>query len=102
MDRNPKVLYKGLVVGIIVLFIGLAVQPAIAQPEIIDFKPKNIDMEELTAKINEKFTTDNNWTYPLLKIFLYIISIIVVYLVCVPLEILFVIYLVIVKILSGY
>jgi hypothetical protein len=99
MDRNPKVLYKGLVVGIIVLFIGLAVQPAIAQPEIIDFKPKNIDMEELTAKINEKFTTDNNWTFPFLKIFLYIIFI---YLVCVPLEILFVIYLVIVKILSGY
>jgi len=99
---KQRTICKTLTVAVILLFLGVSVQPAIAQPEKIDFKYKNIDIEELTAKINEKFTTDNNWTYPLLKIFLYIISIIAVYLVCVPLEILFVIYLVIVKILSGY
>jgi parallel beta-helix repeat protein len=30
MDRNPAVLYKTLVVGVIILFIGLGVQPTIA------------------------------------------------------------------------
>ena len=99
---KQRTIFKALAVAVIILFLGLAIQPSVAQPDIIDFKPKNIDTEELTAKINEKFTTDYNWTYPLLKICLYIISIIAVYLVCVPLEILFVIYLVIVKILSGY
>jgi hypothetical protein len=45
MDRNPAWLYKTLVVGVIVLFIGLGVQPAIATVEpktdIIDFEPKD-------------------------------------------------------------
>ena len=46
-------LYKTLVVGVIVLFIGMGVQPVVAQPDILDFKPENMDKEELTAKINE-------------------------------------------------
>jgi hypothetical protein len=30
MDRNPALLYKTLVVGVIILFVGLGLQPAIA------------------------------------------------------------------------
>ena len=45
MERNPVLLYKALVVGVILLFIGMGVQPAIAtvQPEeeIIDVEPKD-------------------------------------------------------------
>ena len=46
-------LYKMLVVGVIVLFIGMVVQPAIAQPDILDFKPENMYKDELTAKVNK-------------------------------------------------
>jgi hypothetical protein len=55
MWKNPTWLYKSLVIGFIVLFIGVGVQPAVAkiQPYIIDFKPENMDKEELTAIINE-------------------------------------------------
>ena len=42
-----------IIVGITILFLGVGIQPAIAQPDIIDFKPENIDKEELTAKIDE-------------------------------------------------
>jgi hypothetical protein len=31
----------------------MGVQPAIAQSDIVDFKPDNMDRKELTAKINE-------------------------------------------------
>ena len=48
-------LYKSLVIGVIILFLGIGVQPAVAnvKPEIIDFDLKNTDKEELIAKINE-------------------------------------------------
>jgi len=46
---------KTIVIVIISLYIGIAVQPSIAkeQPEIFDFKPNYIDKEELIEKINE-------------------------------------------------
>jgi hypothetical protein len=44
---------KILIIGIILLFLGVGIQPVIAQPDFTDFIPDNIDKEELTAKINE-------------------------------------------------
>jgi hypothetical protein len=44
MDKKPNVLYYSLVVGVTILFIGLAVQPSIAtvqSEEIIDEEPKD-------------------------------------------------------------
>ena len=43
MDKKPIVLYKTLVVGIILLFIGVAVQPSVAtvKPEEIEDEPKD-------------------------------------------------------------
>jgi hypothetical protein len=53
MERNPVIFYKTLVIGITVLFIGVGSQPAIAQPDIIDFNIDNMNKKELTVKINE-------------------------------------------------
>ena len=55
MVKQSGILSKALVVGVIVLFIGVGIQPAIAkvQPDIIDFKLNDLDKEELTVEVNE-------------------------------------------------
>ena len=75
MDRNPKVLYKTLVVGVIVLFVGLGVQSAFAvkpvkstyigNEEIEVFYDVEITREMIieiaeTYLIHEWFPTENN------------------------------------------
>jgi hypothetical protein len=50
---EEKILYKTLVIGVIVLFVGVGVQTAIAKPDIIDVKPKQMNKDELRAKIDE-------------------------------------------------
>ena len=55
MDRNPAVLYKGLVVGVIVLFIGVGINPAIATVE-----PDNSTLEEITIQFYETNKTYNH------------------------------------------
>ncbi len=77
MDKKPVVLYKTLVVGIILLFIGVAVQPSVAtiQPEEkINAEPKdylfqtiidivnNADVKDLLEPYNHKlFTSDYDY-----------------------------------------
>ena len=56
-----KMLSKGWTIAVILLFVGVGIQPAIAETDIIDFKPEKMDKEELTAKINEiKQKYENN------------------------------------------
>ena len=57
MDRNPAVLYKGLVVGVIVLFIGLGVQPAFAT---IKSEKVNVEYYDVTTEfigLNKEYST---------------------------------------------
>ncbi len=49
MDRNPVCLYKTLVVGVIVLFIGLGVQPAFANDS--NISKKTDDYQEIITFI---------------------------------------------------
>jgi hypothetical protein len=55
MDKKHLLFYKTIVVGVIVLFIGVGIQPAIAKvnPDIIDIKLDTINKDELIVKINE-------------------------------------------------
>jgi len=48
MDRNPAVLYKTLVVGLIVLFIGIGMQPAIAD---VSFESDDSELVEITTEV---------------------------------------------------
>jgi hypothetical protein len=54
MYKNPIIL-KSLVVGVIILFLGIGIQPAVAQThsEMIDFKLNNFNKGEINEKINE-------------------------------------------------
>ena len=56
MDRNPALLYKTVVVGVILLFLGIGIQPAIAivelKEEIIDVKPKDFLFQTIIDLIN--------------------------------------------------
>ncbi|KYK22200.1 hypothetical protein AYK21_04050 [Thermoplasmatales archaeon SG8-52-2] len=77
MDRNPDLLYKSLVVGVIFLFIGLGIQPAFAKVEPEqenDVEPKdylfqtiidianNPDVKELLEQYNHQlFTSDYDY-----------------------------------------
>lgn len=67
MDKKTVLFYKAFVVGVIVLFIGIGIQPAIAKvnPDIIGFKLDNIDKDEITVKINEIMQKYGN--FPLIQ-----------------------------------
>ena len=56
MDRNPALMYKTVVVGVILLFLGIGIQPAIAivelKEEIIDVKPKDFLFQTIIDLIN--------------------------------------------------
>ena len=56
MSRNP-VLYKGLVVGVIVLFIGIGIQPAFADKSI---ESDNSELAEITIEFYETDRTYNH------------------------------------------
>ncbi|UCF49716.1 MAG: hypothetical protein JSU91_08205, partial [Thermoplasmatales archaeon] len=53
MDRNPVVLYKTLVVGIIVLLLGIGIQPAIANVSNISISDSKDDCE-ICPKVSNK------------------------------------------------
>jgi len=58
---KQRTICKTLAVAVIILFIGLAVQPSVAvQTHKNAFKPNNIDEEELTAKINDILQNNKN------------------------------------------
>jgi hypothetical protein len=72
---KQSIIYKGLAVAVIILFLGVGIQPAIAKPDIIDFKPKRMNKDELTAKINEILETiGDNETSPTCIIFSILLS----------------------------
>ena len=54
MYKN-HIFYKSIVIGVILLFLGIGFQPAVAKvnPEIIDFKLNKIDSVEISEKIND-------------------------------------------------
>jgi hypothetical protein len=60
MGRNPAWLYKSLVVGVIVLFIGVGIQPAIAD---ITSGSDNSELEEITIQF---FETDRTYNHTVL------------------------------------
>jgi len=59
MTKYP-VLYKTLVVGVIVLFIGVGIQPAIAD---VSIEPDNSELEEVTIQF---FETDRTYNHTVL------------------------------------
>ncbi len=48
MDRNPVLLYKTLVVGVIVLFIGVGIQPVFAEISVV---PDTSEMVEISTEL---------------------------------------------------
>ena len=57
MVRNPAWLYKTLVVGVIVLFIGVGIQPAFAE---LSIKSDNSELVEITVQFYETDRTYNH------------------------------------------
>jgi hypothetical protein len=57
---NEKMLYKILVVGVIVLFIGIGIQPAFADTSV---KPDNSKLEKITIQICKENGIDNHIRY---------------------------------------
>ena len=52
MDKHPAVLYKTLVVGVILLFLGIVIQPAIVIAELEDHPEKEKMVIQLRGVIN--------------------------------------------------
>jgi hypothetical protein len=72
MSKNPAILYKTLVVGVIVLFIGVDIQPAIETVELeteIDFEPKDYLFQILIDMANDPDVKDllEKYRYDLLE-----------------------------------
>ena len=57
MEKKPRLFYKMLVVGVIVLFIGVGVQPAFAD---VSFEPDNSELVEITVQFYETDRTYNH------------------------------------------
>ncbi|UCF49034.1 MAG: hypothetical protein JSU91_04610 [Thermoplasmatales archaeon] len=53
MDRNPAMLYKTLVVGVIVIFIGVGIQPAVAELSNISKSDSKDDCNLCPKKISK-------------------------------------------------